>query len=238
MDLKDQIQRVTDPDEIDRLQIRKNKKLFISAIRRDWVAAGMMGAKSNVAIPYWYPSGRKSTYQIARHDLIYNRSDACYEDLLKNIKKHNTKGLEVRHDIGRSTGWLSTVTKHIDVLCDEADLEWVPIYDANARGIVKKRNVPIKEFSIEWVFGNKWPNKKYDWIKLEVDRVDINVNQALQHLKPNGILICMGTIEECQKWMNSEWAKNLKLEYQYIHSLTSKISFLCYSINTNGEKHD
>ena len=228
------INRTVDPFEIEERQLQKNPKPHICVIRRDWVQAGSNGPGANKAIPYWFPSGRKYMFQIERNAMIYNRTDKIYQTLLEHIPEGSKCGLEVRHDVGRSTGWLSTSTKRIDVLCDQVDLDWITIYDANARGISKALKSKLKT-SIKWMFGNKWPNKQYDWIKLEVDRVGIDVDQAIQHLKPEGILFCIGTMEQCQKWLDSKWAKKLTLDYQYSYSSTSKNSFLCFSINTNGE---
>ena len=92
--------------------------------------------------------------------------------------------------------------------------------------------------TITWHYGTEFLTKQYDWIKIEFDRVDRNIKQAIQHCKPGGKVFVFGTIEQCRDWLEQPWAKGLEYHTETNRYGTGKNSFICFSINTNGETHD
>lgn len=245
MELKDRVlNRLTDPIEIDEVNKQGFSRPVIGMFRRDYVSyMGVSGkpmgpSGETYTVPHWYPSGAQRPGTIARNPVMYNRTDGFYKDIIDLFDDKCESGLEIGHDIGRSTGHMASITKSITVLDHEDYIDWLPLYDSNARVVAQHNGVQKKNIDINWCFGNKWTDEKFDWIKIEFDRVDITIDKAIQSLKPNGKIICIGSREQCQKWLKMPWAKGTNNAKFYEWGKGKTTSFITLSINTNGEKHD
>tara|TARA_R110002051_G_scaffold324998_1_gene425122 strand:+ start:5493 stop:6242 length:750 start_codon:yes stop_codon:yes gene_type:complete len=217
-------------------------------IRRTWVQS-VSGSHGKACIPYWFPSGLGNRSadgdHVPRKGLQYNRTDLMYQSMLKLLPNANKHGLELRSDIGRSTGFLASVTDKITVLEDA--IEWILFYDDQSRNIARRLG-KSKECEIEWCYKNNdhdiIGNKRiYDWIKIEFDAMHL-IEKALQVIKPGGIIICVGPIEQLNKWHNAKWAKGLSIQHynasqwgkgKYLKNSTNSYLYFSININTNGE---
>ena len=234
---KEQIVRVVDPDEIDALQYKKNETPVRGLIRRTWVEASN-GAGGNRSMPYWFPAVGRANIAVNRKEPQYNRTDHVYKTMLTHLPNKNARGLEIMSDIGRSTGFLTTVTKRIDVV--EEAVEWIDLYDVQSRNIARRLgHTGSKDADIRWHFGTDFYKGKYDWVKIEFDKVDSTVVRAIQCLKPTGKIILLGSKEQCRIWAQRPWAEKLKYTMsESPYGAKGKNSFICFSINTNGENND
>lgn len=219
----------------------KNTTPVQTLIRRDWVQS-CHGAGGNDCIPYWFPSHlnkRTDGRMVDRKFIKYNRTDVVYRSLIKDLPKNNKRGLEIRSDIGRSTGFLATITDIVTVLEDA--IEWVDIYDKQARNIAKRLGKPC--CNIEWCYGNKKDNikfNKYDWIKIEFNAMHM-IEEAIQSVRQGGVIVCIGNLELIDNWRKAKWAKDLDIkQYQPERGNygSNPVSYIYFSINTNtnGEK--
>ena len=233
--ISDQITRLTDPEEVDKHQAKKFEIPIQGLIRKSHTLMVENGGGGGPeSIPYWYPAAGKMKNSIDRRRPTYDRHDPVYKRLLQYIP-YCKIGLEIQSDIGRSTGFLLSKTQDIDVIDDA--IEWVDIYDGQARNIARRLGRTSKA-TITWHYGTEFLTKQYDWIKIEFDRVDRNIKQAIQHCKPGGKVFVFGTIEQCRDWLEQPWAKGLEYQTETNRYGTGKNSFICFSINTNGETHD
>lgn len=237
MEYKDQIQRITDPERVDELQHRINTTPTRGLIYRKYVQNNPGGLGGGTpSIPYWYPAFAKAKSKIQRKAQEYSRTDKMYQLALEQLPPNPSRGLEIMSDIGRSTGFFASVTDTVDIIDDA--VEWVDIYDGQARNIAGQLGKDKDTVNLEWHYGYEFLSRRYDWIKIEFDRVDTTIERALKHLKPHGVIVCYGSYEQCREWAGRTWAQSLE-QYQYEHVLgNGKNSFICFSINTNGEKHD
>jgi hypothetical protein len=221
-------------------------------IRRTWVQSSAHGNGAS-SIPHWFPSAvqnRSPTQEanIRRKVPMYNRTDRLYYSMLEILPNKNKHGLEIRSDIGRSTGFFATVTDKITILEDA--IEWVELYDVQTRNIARRLGKK-KACKLDWCFAsgnnnndnnNIGSERIYDWIKIEFDAMHL-IHKALEVIKPNGVIICVGTNDHIKDWQNASWAKDLDLvSEEKRHAKWTRnsksgrsTSYLYFSINTNGE---
>lgn len=214
----------------------KNDTPARTMIRRDWIQSSS-GSAGNKVIPHWFPSAiRRNGPRVVRKDPMYNRPDTLYKSIIDLLPANSDRGLEIYSDIGRSTGWLGSVTDHITVIEDA--IEWVDVYDSQSRHIAKRVG-KNKELGLEWNYGiNKIEFNQYDWIKLEFNAMSM-IEQAIQCIKPGGTIICIGNQAQCSEWIEATWAKGLTInayESRYHVRRGAYHSYISFSINTNGEK--
>ena len=228
-----QNKKIVGGDWVDELQAKagKNTTRFCDLIFREDVYNGSAVG----TLPYWFPSGRGKRHSISRKGTQYNRHDNVYKGIVKHIQ-NSEHGLEVHSDIGRSTGFLASVTREVTVIEDA--LEWVDIYDGQTRNIARRLGKPRDECILNWHYGGDWIDGKYDWIKLEIDAYD-RIDKAVNSLRPGGKLIIIGDYNTVTAFKSKQWARNftahIDTEPGRGNTIGTKNCYIVFELNTNGE---